>query len=596
MHKHNHPTFIISLAILYFLLTATLQASNNRLSPLGINTNEVIDMDSSVPFIDLFRLAMPFEEARPWLTKGKIQYDKHGWPIKLSGGQAGTRFINNFPADSIPNTAYNVYYHGKGKMIYGGNAKLIRRLPGRDIIQIRANKEKRITATLTIVETDDKYPIRDIRVILPGGICKGNPYARVASAKSCKKHTYQAFSEHSKTQIFNPDYLSFMKSFRVIRYMNMSGITRNNLKDWDKRPKMTDATWGGKEGSRGVPIEVMVELSNLLGADPWFNFPHRADDDFVRQFAQYTKKHLKPNLKAYIEYTNEAWNGIFSQAHYLMDVGEHQRLDANRAYAGYKYYSKRSVEIFKIWESVFGDNRRFVRVMGGMATNTALTHMLLGYQDAYKHTDALAIAPYFHATQNVQKNIKSVDQVFEILQSNKNPYSIPRTLKNVKAQSRIAKRYGVDVIAYEGGQHLVAYKTHSNDEGSNPHLINANKDDRMAKLYYEFLEGWKKAGGKLFVAFSAPRDYNWIGSWGIKEHIAQHPHEAPKYRGLMFFQRNQRCWWQHCTTATISRNSKPSYNPGTKILEKRFKPVAAPSKLDNKNVMIVSNDDSLDEF
>ena len=36
-------------------------ASNNR-SPLGINTNEIYEQDASIPFVDLFRVSMPFHE------------------------------------------------------------------------------------------------------------------------------------------------------------------------------------------------------------------------------------------------------------------------------------------------------------------------------------------------------------------------------------------------------------------------------------------------------------------------------------------------------------------------------------------------------
>ena len=589
----SRTRMFVLFAVLYTLFFSSItQAApqktptHNRLSPLGINTNEVMDMDSSVPFVDLFKQSMPFEEARPWLTKGKIDYDEHGWPTDLNGGQAGTRFINNFPAASIPNTVYTVTYKGHGKMIYGGDAKLIRHLPGKDLVQIRSGKSKRITATLIILESDPKNYIRDIKVLMPGGICKGNPYKRVASAKNCKNQkAYSSFINHSETIVFNPDYLNFMKDFRVIRFMNMSGITRNNLTHWKYRPKVTDATWGGKEGSRGLPVEVMVKLANLLSVDPWFNLPHRADNDFIQQYARYVKTHLKPGLKAYIEYTNEAWNGVFSQTHYMMERGKHLHLDANPAYAGYKFYSKRSVELFKIWEKEFGNTHRFIRVMGGMATNIAMTHMLLGYEEAFRHTDALAIAPYFHAPQKLQKQITSVDAVFDILKSPSNPYSIPRTLQNVKMQSRIVGRYGVDLVAYEGGQHLVAYQTHSNKEGANPHLIKANKDDRMAKLYYDFLKGWKEAGGKLFVAFSAPRDYNWIGSWGIKEYITQNPDVAPKYRGLMYFQRNERCWWYGCATTGIPRHSKPKFNPGARVMAQRFKPV-----------VVVANQESSADF
>ena len=564
-----------SFCILIGISTPLMAAPySNLLSPLGINTNEATDMDSSVPFVDLFRLAIPFDQARPWLTKGNILYDKDGWPKNLNGGRAGTRFINNFQQQSIPPGDYTVLYKGEGTIEYGGNAHLLHQSPGRDIISIRGNQKGSITATLTITKSNPANYIRDIQVIMPGGICKKNPFRHILKRKDCGSNgPYLSFAAHAKEIIFNPDYLNFMKDFRVIRMMNMSGVTRNNRIRWEKRPQINQATWGGKEGTRGVPLEIMVKLANLVGTDIWFNLPHRADDDYIRQYATYVSHNLNPKLKAYIEYTNEAWNGIFSQMHYIQQMGFSLGLDKNKQYAGYKFYSKRSVEIFKIWESVFGGHERLVRVMGGMSTNVPLTHLMLGFEDAYKYTDVLAIAPYFFATQAELNRVKNVDDVFRLLLSHGNKYSVPNILKVVKRQADAVKKYGVDLVAYEGGQHLVSYGTHRSDEGPNPFLIQANKDDRMSRLYYDFLKGWKKAGGKLFVAFSAPRSYNWIGSWGIKEYITQGVDDAPKYRALLYFQKLNRCWWQRCNRlGSISRKEKPTLNPGKTEMARRFKP------------------------
>ena len=584
--KLHHLSSILLFCLISFAANAA--PVHNRLSPLGINTNEIMDIDTSVPFIDLFKLASPFDESRPWLTKGKVMYDEQGWPSDLNGGQAGTRFLNNIPAKTVPTGVYTVLYNGKGRIRYGGNVRLLRHYNGRDLIQFRPNKEQRITATLTIIESDTKDYLRNIRVIMPGGICKNEPTRHVNSIKDCGGQPFYAFTGYHQRFIFNPDYLDFMKDFRVIRFMNMSGITRNNLSRWEDRPRISDATWGGKEGVRGAPLEIIIKLANIIGADPWVNLPHRADDHFVKQTAHLLKTQLKPGLKSYVEYTNEAWNGLFSQAHYVKDRGVLLGMDANRTYAGFKYYSKRSVEIFKIFEKEFGNANRIVRVMGGMSTNVPMTHMILGFEEAFRHVDALAIAPYFHATQQAQKNIQSVDDVFKLLLSPHNKYSIPRTMQVVRQQSQITKRYGIDLIAYEGGQHLVAYRTHANDEGTNAYLISANKDERMAKLYYHFLRGWKEAGGKLFVAFSAPREYNWIGSWGIKEYITQEPNDAPKYRGLMFFQKNNRCWWANCaTTRPIARHRKPAFNPGAGVMARRFKPA-----LPKPEVIVATADES----
>jgi hypothetical protein len=581
--------FTVLVALLLQFFSVSANASYNQNSPLGINTNEAMDLNSDIPFVDLFKLSLPFEHARPWLTKGNIKYDKYGWPMNLNGGQAGTRFISNLPALTIPHGVYTVLYDGKGKLDYGADAKLVRRYPGKDLIRIKPGKNKRISASIIIKASDPKNYVRNIRILMPGGICSGNPFKRVNTERQCSRGIFLSFEKHYSSILFNPDYLNFMKDFKVIRFMNMSGITRNDLSKWEDRPQVLQSTWGGKEGVRGIPLEVMVELANQINADPWFNLPHKADNVFVQRYAQYVKKHLKPNLKAYIEYTNEAWNGIFTQAHYMKKQGMIEKLDKDKDIAGYKFFSKRSVEIFRIWEQVFGNTDRIVRVMGGMTTNANLSHMLLGYREAYRFTDALAIAPYFYIDQKKIKKYRSVNRIFRSLTSRKNKYSIPKILDYVSSQAKIADGYGVDLIAYEGGQHLVAYGTHTVRDGPNPALIKANKDPRMAKLYYQFLKGWKDAGGKLFVAFSAPRQYTWIGSWGIKEYITQSPNAAPKYRALLGFKKAEPCWWQACTTTgPIIRQQKPANNPGKTVMARLFKPVKPEPAAWKKPVVIAA--------
>jgi len=190
---------------------------------------------------------------------------------------------------------------------------------------------------LLIKRSEPKNYIRNIRVIMPGGICANNPFKRVNAPQQCPGN-YMSFEQHHERIIFNPDYLNFMKDFKVIRMMNISGITRNPISRWDQMPHMSKATWAGAEGTRGAPLQVMIHLANVLNKDPWFNIPHAADNNFVQQYARYIKQNLRPNLKAYIEYTNEAWNSAFSQMHYAKQMGSQLRLDPDPNVAGQKYY------------------------------------------------------------------------------------------------------------------------------------------------------------------------------------------------------------------------------------------------------------------
>ena len=525
---------MISKPIL-LLLTLFFSSLTQAASPfMGINTNEAMHIDASVPFVDLFRVSQPFDESPAHLSKGAVEYDSHGWVKNLNGGQAGTYFVRWMPVEALPKGNYTVLYDGKGVITYAESAKRETHSEGKDIISLHPNANNEISASIIVRQSDPSDPIRNIRILLPGGICQNNPYKRVDSASECSGN-YRAFAEHSKEIVFNPAYLNFMKNFKTIRFMNMSGITRNPISAWSQRPNLQEATWAGKEGKRGVPLEIMVKLANQLNANAWFNLPHKADNNFARQHALYVSANLKPNLKAYIEYSNEAWNEVFSQAKYVKHQGAALHLDADKKVAGYKYYAQRSREIFQIWEQAFGGTQRLQRVLSGWSGNPAITPLLLKAADVYKFTDVFAIAPYFYASQKDLMKAQSSDAIFNLINDDKQRYSMAKTIAQIKKHAELIKPYGVKLIAYEGGQHLVHYKTKSIHNHPNPVLIAANRDKRMETAYTELLKGFKQAGGTLFMAFSAPRANAHWGFWGVKEYIGQPASEAPKYRAIIKF-------------------------------------------------------------
>lgn len=544
------------LLLLGLMAVKPASAFYNSHSALGTNTNEIMDDDSSVPFIDLMKMALPFREAHQ-LNKGHIEYDRYGWPKKISaGGQAGTRFVSKLPAGTIPSGRYTVLYDGEGKLEYRNDAILVENMQGRDIITLEPGKDNELNATLFIMATNPANPIRNIRILPPGGICGSNPFQRVAGAGQCRGD-YLAFEQHSSKIIFNPDYLTYMRDFRVIRFMNMSGITRNPVYAWEDRASIDQQTWGGAEGIRGAPMEVMVELANRLHADPWFSMPHAASNDFIRRFAEYVQTNLDPTLKVYVEYSNEVWNGVFTQHAFAKQQGMQMGLDPDPNQAAYKFYSKRSVDVFGIWEQVFRGNKRVVRVMSGLVGSTQMTKTVLSYNGAYRFTDAYAVAPYVFGDANALRQARSVNDIFRVMTDPKYPHSLPNEIKLIGKQAEMAKSFGVDLIAYEGGQHLVDMTTKSDSQHPNNLFYAANRHPQMASIYQQLLAGWKQAGGKLFVHFSSPRIYRKYGSFGTKEYITQADAQAPKHRALMAFTRANPCWWNGCSGNTLVRQAKP---------------------------------------
>lgn len=535
----------LGVATVCVALIAPLAMANNQSSPLASNTNELTEDDSSVPFIDLFRAALPFEDARPWLTGANVQLDGNGWPARLNGQIAGTRFLSNLPAQVIPGGRYTVLYDGQGKIQYGGDAKIVESAQGQDTIDLFAGSDNKFDATLRIIESNPSNYIRNIRILPPDGVCTNNPYKRVPNASSCPGN-FQAFVQNYEQQIFNPDYLDYMKDFKSIRFMNMSGINNNPQSSWNQRQKVTDATWGGNQTNRGAPIEIQIELANRLNAHPWFTIHHAADNNYVTQFAQLVKQRLRPNLKPHIEYSNETWNFIFLQGNYVRDMGMARRLDTNKNRAGYRFYSERSVEIFKIWEQVFGGPQRLVRILSGWTINEEVAQTVLGHKDAYKSADAFAIAPYFFGDHQSIQLVRNLDETFKLMTDDQYRYSINNVLAFIRKQKAIADKYGLPLMAYEGGQGLVDFKTTHDMQMPNPLLYQANRHPRMGALYTQFLEGWKREGGTLFAHYSSPRTYRRYGSWGSKEYINQPLGQAYKHQAILNFIRNRSCWWEGC--------------------------------------------------
>ncbi|MEN9424370.1 MAG: hypothetical protein RL122_1753, partial [Pseudomonadota bacterium] len=129
---------------------------------LGINTNEIGYTDASIPFVDLFRSANPFQENVLHLKAEAVTYDANGWPTNLNGGEVGTRFLGELPADAISAGEYTVLYEGDGDIRYGNDAKLVTHTAGRDLITLDAGSNARLDASLMITRSNPADYLRNI--------------------------------------------------------------------------------------------------------------------------------------------------------------------------------------------------------------------------------------------------------------------------------------------------------------------------------------------------------------------------------------------------------------------------------------------------
>ncbi len=433
----------------------------------------------------------------------ELRQTPDGWPLPEPGQVVSTLMCVNI-AGHYPAGRYVITHDGRGLISAGLDAEVFARHPGRVILSVSPSKNG---FYLRIDQSDPDDPIRGIKVWLPG--MEDNP---------CP---------------FHPLFMERIRDHRVIRFMDWARTNHSPVSRWSQRTTPESVRQTLKSG---VALEYMIDLCNRLSAEPWFCMPHMADDDYVRRFAMMVKQRLAPELRVYLEYSNEVWNTTFTQSKWAQRQGLAQGLSRRPRQAALRFYAQRSVEIFKIWEDVFGDasGSRLVRVLASQHVSPWATQEILSWRSAYEHADALAIAPYFggKAVSEVAAMGKSA-AVEDVLRLTDASFDHDIT-KPLATQRELADRFGLRLIAYEGGQHLVARGQAKDDPALTGLLIAANRHRRMYDLYAKLFEAWSRVGGgDLFVAFSSVVVPSKHGSWGLLEYQDQAIDSAWKYKAVL---------------------------------------------------------------
>lgn len=479
---------------------------------IGTNLNGLSYWSTELPFLDAFKNAGAWQSGTVsrWSDERPLDLDALGWVRSLKPGQVANMALFHDTAKFGGALArrYLVRYDGKGVLDYAELAKLVERRAQSDLIEIESGGGN---AVITLTATDPKNYLREVRITPDGGTAKAG-------------------------ETFNPAFLKSLNGFRALRFaLWMLGESPEFAPPtrWRKRPTPGDAAWSAK----GAPVEIMVALSNRLQADPWFSLPHEADDDYVRRFAEAVKKSLTPKLKVYLEYSNEVWNDVFPGTAYARKRGLALGLSKDPLEATLRFYAKRSVEIFKIWEYVLG-KERLVRVLAFQSDISPeyAEEIALSFGDARERVDALAIGPYFgtdlaaDAAGVERVRAMTLDELMRELETS----SLPKAKEQMLAHAAVAKKYGLPLIAYEGGQHLWNMSGQAAPD-LDALFTAANRDPRMGALYARYLNDWAEAGGGLFMHELDCGNFEGAGNWGALEYLTQPRAEAPKYDALLRF-------------------------------------------------------------
>ncbi len=504
---------LLAVAFVSSWAALPLEAGTPRADPscahLGTNLAGISDWSTQWPFVDAFRISrswIPQRPGYPWGQGWPLATTPEGWVASLDPGQwAETVMLDNGAA--YPAGTYVVLYDGQGTITFMG-ATVASQSPGRIELSVTPSESG---IWLRLMATNAADPVRNIRVILPG------------------------FEPTYATQPFHPLFLARMRPYSVLRFMDWMQTNNSPVREWADRTLLSHST---QSRASGVAYELLIDLANATGKDAWFNIPHEASDDLVQRLATLIRDRLAPDLRIYVEYSNETWNGIFDQAQYVQQQGLALGLSTNAFQAGLFYHSRRAGEIFAIFESVLGPGRPLVRVLAAQAANPWTGQQVVEWNNAYLRADAIAIAPYFCGHAGTPDQAPTVVQM--------NPAQLLAYCQAhvsgdvrqwIQSYQALAQQRGLALVAYEGGQHLVGVLGWENNQTLTDLFIATNRDPGMATLYGTYFDQWRDLGAGVFMHFSdVTRPSKW-GSWGALEYQNQPLAQAPKLQALRDWQR-----------------------------------------------------------
>ena len=355
--------------------------------------------------------------------------------------------------------------------------------------------------------------------------------------------------QHNTPQLFRTEYLNAISPFSTIRFMdylhtNNSNVAYPGKQTWTMR-QHTDAP----RFTKGAPWELIIALGNYTGRDIWINIPVDADSMYVVELARLMKATLRPDINIYLEYSNEVWNGSFSQFQYNYDAVLQSSEDADiRASTQWddrrraRRVAKQVIKFGKIFEEVMGvtvASRTKIRPVfawqiGGWLPwyEDVLTWITNTYGPPKDFIYGIASAPYFN--DNGAASNATPLQVVAAMSANSD-----NNVANIQTLAQFADQWQIKHLQYEGGP--------DNGGGSTTNLanrINANRLPEMKDaVIHNYRDNWFSANANgtapvgtndLVCYFVMSGGVSRYGCWGATEDLQylQNLSKAPKYDAL----------------------------------------------------------------
>ena len=517
---------------------------------VGINLNVIGASEPGLQTVDLFKQADPWRH-RSIESESQLDLDEYGWlktfPDLGEESQTLTTRIAN-QTDLVPGK-YIIDWEGEGELwaIAGDNA---------------ANSPAPNWMELYV----DPNTMGEQGILL--GIKSTDPNNNGNYIRNIRVYHEDDKEKLDRGEIFKPEFLDKVGDFRTLRFMDWLDVNGSTQKEWNAAEQsMQQASWSAKQGA--VPYEAIITLANQAKADLWINIPHQANDDYVRQAAQYIKNNLDPSLRVYVEYSNEYWNTFFdefTQNEYMINQGK-TLFGSDASNPADQYYGMRTAEISWMFSDVFGEDSSqlfpvlssiyqtedklndLINVPAAIAlgrTTPANSPIKVLTTDTYISVDTTIPSVQTsiqqwqtEGTAGENKLINALLTGTEWLPDNSGNTANIQIANRSREWSRLkelADNYGWGFNSYEGGTHFAFGETSE----TNDFFSSLNKNPNTYALYQKLFETWQNAGGEMLIHYADFGADSKYGNWGIWDSVYD---TEPNARGAAIIDQNNSAPW-----------------------------------------------------
>ena len=318
------------------------------------------------------------------------------------------------------------------------------------------------------------------------------------------------------------DFLADMSIYSSIRFMDLDRTNASDIRTWSQRVQMREDQYAPQR----MAYEWMIDLCNRLNVDAWICMPHLTIEDYEAnpasnywvQCAKLFRERLKPNLKVYVEYSNEVWNWGFGQSKYASERGVKMGM-GNPDESRFTFNVYAFARMAEVWEREFAGQRgRLVTVLGGQLVDQwRLERLVVTSLKSERinpkriKPDAYAIATYVGNLSNMNGAAPDVRDLWMA--------ELDKVVGHLK-KTREVIRKGFEnpetpIIAYEGGSHVT---TNARAMRENPAM-------------YEMYTAWLERTAP-YVPLTLVYCHNGGWDWGAKERTEQPVEAAHGYRAM----------------------------------------------------------------